>query len=112
VNEALAQMAFSPSSRSEPATRAIKRAVNQASAFHGLNTSALLVEAAWTGKHLSAPRIRHHSKGRAGRAAKRTSQLSVRLREMTPDEASKKNKFTRVFERLAETRAALDPRAY
>lgn len=70
-----------------------------------------MVEAAWTGKHLSSPRIRHHSKGRAGRSHKRTSMLSIRLREMTTEEAIKKNKFRKTLPTL-ESISSLSPRGY
>ena len=67
----------------------------------------LIIERAWTGKHMSSPRLRYHSKGRAGRSHFRTSMLSVRLREMTADEAHAKKNFT---SRRAAT--DLDSRAY
>jgi ribosomal protein L22 len=110
VNEALAQMAFSPRSRASDVRDALIRASREAAAYHGLPKSRLMVEAAWTGKHQSSPRIRHHSKMRAGRSHKRTSQLSVRVREMTDAEAAKKNKFKQLP--TPESIARLSPRGY
>ena len=110
VNEALAQMAFSARSRSSDVRDALIRASREAAAYHGLPKSRLMVEAAWTGKHQSSPRIRHHSKMRAGRSHKRTSQLSVRVREMTDAEAAKKNKFKQMP--TPESIARLSPRGY
>ena len=110
VPEALAQMAFSSRQRSEAVRNALRRAVGSAETYHGLSAPKLMVEAAWTGKHQSSPRIRHHSKMRAGRAHKRTSQLTVRVREMT---AAETDKLVRFKERpTPESRAKLDPRGY
>ena len=110
VNEAMAQMAFSSSNRAEAVSRVLVRASKQAEIFHQLKRAELMVEAAWTGKQSCSRRIRHHSKGRAGLAHKRTSQISVRLRKMTSEEAEKLNKFKRMG--TLESRAALDPRGY
>jgi ribosomal protein L22 len=110
VSEALAQMAFNPSRRAPALTRAITRAVNAARGPTGLAIGAFKVLQAWTGKHTESPRIRYHSKGRAGRGTKRTSKLWVKVKAMTPVEATKLNRWT--VAPSAATMAALDPRAY
>ena len=110
VNEALAQMSFSARARATDVRTALLRASREAEVYHGLPKSKLMVEAAWTGKHQSSPRIRHHSKMRAGRSHKRTSQLTLRVREMTETEAAKKNKFKRLP--TTESIAKLSPRGY
>lgn len=110
VPEALAQMAFSSRQRSEAVRNALRRAVGSAEMYHGLSGSKLMVEAAWTGKHQSSPRIRHHSKMRAGRSHKRTSQLTVRVREMSAEESDKLVRFK--VRPTPESRAKLDPRGY
>jgi ribosomal protein L22 len=110
VPEALAQMAFSPRQRSEAVRDALRRAVGSAETYHGLSAAKLMIEAAWTGKHQSSPRIRHHSKMRAGRAHKRTSQLTVRVREMTPEESDKLVRFK--GRPTPDSIAKLDPRGY
>lgn len=110
VNEALMQMAHSPHKRAAAVKKAITKAVKQAELFHGLSQDALLVESAWTGKHMSSVRIRHHSKGRAGRAAYRLSMVSVKLREMAESEAAKLNKFKTPV--TAASMAKLSPRGY
>ena len=110
VNEALAQMAFSARARANDVRKALLRASREAEVYHGLTKSKLMVEAAWTGKHQSSPRIRHHSKMRAGRSHKRTSQLTLRVREMTAAEAEKKNKFKNLPTK--ESIAKLSPRGY
>jgi large subunit ribosomal protein L22 len=74
---------------------------------HVLLQSQLMVERAWTGKELTSPRIRYHSKGRAGRSHYRTSQLTVLLRQMTPDEQSKLVKF-----QGKRATSMLNPRGY
>jgi ribosomal protein L22 len=109
VNEAVAQLAFSPSLRSVAVRKAIERAAAQASALHVLPRDALMVEAAWTGKHVTAPRQRHASKGRTGRSHYRTSRVSVRLREMGGAEAAVLNKARATS---PAAKAALDRRAY
>jgi ribosomal protein L22 len=113
VNEALAQLAFSSSQRAQHVARAVARACKQVELFHGLPRGDLMVEAAWTGKHTSSPRIRHHSKMRAGRAHKRTSQVTLRVRAMSPAEAAKRNRFPSAgAAEAASARAALSPRGY
>lgn len=91
VSEALAQLAFSASSRASAVSKVIERAIIKADLDHGLKRGDLVVEAAWTGKHVSYPRLRHHAKGRGGKSFKRTSQVSVSLREKV-DEEKKKTK--------------------
>ena len=89
VSEALAQLAFSASSRASAVTKVIERAIIKADLDHGLKRGDLVVEAAWTGKHVSYPRLRHHAKGRGGKSFKRTSQVSVSLREKVDEEKKK-----------------------
>jgi ribosomal protein L22 len=92
VSEALAQLAFSASSRASAVTKVIERAIIKADLDHGLKRGDLVVEAAWTGKHVSYPRLRHHAKGRGGKSFKRTSQVSVSLREKVDEEKKKTTK--------------------
>jgi len=78
---------------------------------HDIPSDLLIVDRAWTCKHLVSGRIRNHNKGRAGRSHYRTSTLNVSVREMTPEEAEKKKRFkSRV--NTPEQIAALHPRAY
>ena len=95
VSEALAQLAFSASSRASAVSKVIERAIIKADLDHGLKRGDLVVEAAWTGKHVSYPRLRHHAKGRGGKSFKRTSQVSVSLREKVDDEKKKTKKVMR-----------------
>ena len=110
VPEAMAQMSFSLRKRAQPVQTALQRACWNADFYHNLPPSALMVDRAWTGKELSAPRIRHHSKGRAGMAHFRTSMLTVKLRAMNPTEADKLLKFP--ASPPAGLDKKLDPRAY
>ncbi len=71
----------------------------------------LIIERSWTGKKLTSPRLRYHSKGRGGRSHYRTSMLDVRVREMTPEEFAKKRRFVRTVN-TPERIARLDPRGY
>ena len=86
-------MAFALPARGNVVRTALQRACWNADFYHNLPPGALMVSRAWTGKELSSPRVRYHSKGRAGLAHKRTSMLTVRLRAMTPAEAEKLVKF-------------------
>ena len=63
VNEALAQMSFSTKVRSSVVRHCLLRAINRADFYHGLTADALKVAEAFTGKGLTAPRIRHHGRG-------------------------------------------------
>lgn len=78
---------------------------------HDVPSDRLIIERAWTGKVMSMPRLRHHSKGRAGFAHKRVSRLDIRVREMTPEEYSAKRRFVRTVN-TPEKIAGLDPRGY
>ena len=109
VNEALAQMSFHVKRRGKAVGMAVERAAWNADFHHDVRREALMVDQAWTGKQLQMPRIRYHSKGRAGRSHYRTSMLTVRLREMTPEERAKRRSFTKP---TPEARAALSPRGY
>jgi ribosomal protein L22 len=104
-------MALSPSRRAPYVSRAINKAVNAARGPSGLPVSAFKIEQAWTGKHTASPRIRHHSKGRAGRAYKRTSKVWVKVRVMSEEESKKMNRF-KGTQPTATSIAALDARAY
>lgn len=112
VNEAMAQMAFSSAERARAMTKALGRATQRAAMYHALPSDRLMVEAAWTGRHTSAPRLRRMNKGRMGRSFKKTSQVFLRVREMSEEEAREKNRWTRESFPTAESRAKLSPRGY
>jgi ribosomal protein L22 len=112
VNEAMAQMAFSSAERARAVTKALRRAAQRAEMYHALPSDRLMVEAAWTGKHTSSPRVRRQNKGRFGRAYKRTSQVFLRVREMSEEEAEAKNRFKPSSFPTAASRAKLSPRGY
>ena len=110
VPEAVAQLAFSASQRAAAVRKVIEKAVKRAELEHGLPRDRLVVEAAWTGKHMRFPRIRHHAKGRGGKSFKRTSMVSVSLREAAPDEARRLSRFSPAAG--AARRQLLDARGY
>jgi large subunit ribosomal protein L22 len=112
VNEAMAQMAFSSAERARAITKALRRATQRAAMYHALPSERLMVEAAWTGRHTSSPRIRYMNKGRAGRSFKKTSQVFLRVREMSEEEAREKNRFKAADFPTAASRARLSPRGY
>jgi len=110
VPEAVAQLAFSASQRAAAVRKVIEKAVKRAELEHGLPRDRLVVEAAWTGKHMRFPRIRHHAKGRGGKSFKRTSMVSVSLREAAPEEARRLSRFGPAAG--AARRELLDVRGY
>ena len=110
MNEALAQMAFSQQKRAKAVGSAVERAAWNADFHHNVRPEELLVDSAWTGKQITQARIRYHSKGRAGRSHLRTSMVTVKLREMTAEERTARQKFP--WRPTSETRARLDPRGY
>jgi len=99
VNDAIAQMAFSPKNRGNVVRHVIERAVANADFYHGWDRDDLVVQEAFVGKNATYPRIRYHSKGRAGQSHLRYSQLTVHLRKKTAEEA----------ERMAKKWATRDP---
>lgn len=105
----MVQLAYSPSIKKDDFKAAIRNAVRHANTYHQLGQDNLLIEQAWTGKHRATPRIRHHSKGRAGIAHKRTSMFSVLLREMTPEETKTMHTYR---PRALQKKNGLDPHCY
>ena len=108
----MAQLSFALPKRAAPVKTAVQRACWNADFYHNLPPAALMVDRAWTGKNIQAPRVRHHSKGRAGMAHYRTSQVTVRVRAMEPAEAEALVKFPAHKAPGPEARARLDPRGY
>lgn len=86
VNDAIAQMAFSPQNRGRVARHVIERAISNADFYHGWSRDELCIEEAFVGKNAQYPRVRYHSRGRAGTAHLRYSQLTVHVRKMTEEE--------------------------
>jgi ribosomal protein L22 len=56
-------MTFSTKVRSSVVRHCLLRAINRADFYHGLTADSLKVAEAFTGKGLTAPRIRHHGRG-------------------------------------------------
>jgi ribosomal protein L22 len=86
-------MAYSDQVRAAAVKRALGRAARNADFYHDLRQGELVVDRAWTAKELTSPRLRYHSKGRTGRSHYRTSQLTVRVRQMTAEESDRLLKF-------------------
>lgn len=110
AHEAIMQLAYSPKKRGKVLKTAVERAVMNADFYNALDATQLTVEKVWTGKQLSSPRVRHHSKGRAGMAHYRTSMVTVQLREA--GEGAAGGRASKFRPPTAASRAALDPRAY
>ena len=109
AHEAITQLAYSARKRGKVLRLAVERAVQNADQYHELAANELTVEKVWTGKHLTSPRVRHHSKGRAGRSHYRTSMVTVQLREAGEGAPGRAPKFKLP---TAASRARLNPRAY
>lgn len=91
--------------------KAVERAARNADFHHDIPSDRLIIDRAWTGKVMSSPRLRHHSKGRAGMSHKRVSRLDITVREMTPEEYASKRRFVRTGN-SPQRIAGLDPRGY
>ena len=63
VNDAIAQMAFSPKNRGGVARHVIERAVANADFYHGWSRDELCIAEAFVGKNAQYPRVRYHSRG-------------------------------------------------
>jgi len=101
-------MAFSPKFRGGMARHVVERAISNADFYHGWERDDLCIEEAFVGKNAQYPRIRYHSRGRAGTAHLRYSQMTVHVRPMTPEERSAKSKNWAEYD---SSRAA-NPRQY
>ena len=81
VDEALAIVKFTPKASSEVIEKLLKSAIANAENNHGMNSSNLYVDQIYANQGPTLKRIRPAAKGSAVRIRKRTSHITVVLKE-------------------------------
>ena len=82
VDEALAIVKFTPKASSEIIEKLLKSAIANAENNHGMNRGNLVVSEIYANQGPTMKRIRAASKGSAARIRKRTSHVTIKLREV------------------------------
>ena len=81
VDEALAIVKFTPKASSEIIEKLLKSAIANAENNHGMNRGNLVVSEIYANQGPTLKRIRPAAKGSASRIRKRTSHITIKLRE-------------------------------
>ena len=81
VDEALAIVKFTPKASSEIIEKLLKSAIANAENNHGMNRGNLIVSEIYANQGPTMKRIRPAAKGSASRIRKRTSHITIKLRE-------------------------------
>ena len=81
VNEALSIVKFTPKASSEIIEKLLKSAIANAENNHNMNTNKLYVAEIFANQGPTLKRIRPAAKGSAVRIRKRTSHITIKLRE-------------------------------
>lgn len=81
VDEALAIVKFTPKASSEIVEKLLKSAIANAENNHGMDRSKLVVSSIYANQGPTLKRIRPAAKGSAVRIRKRTSHITIVLRE-------------------------------
>ena len=82
VDEALAIVKFTPKAGSEALEKLLKSAIANAENNHGMNRGNLVVSEIYANQGPTLKRIRPAAKGSAVRIRKRTSHVTIKLREV------------------------------
>ena len=82
VDEALAIIKFTPKASSELLEKLLKSAIANAENNHGMNRGNLVVSEIYANQGPTLKRIRPAAKGSASRIRKRTSHVTIKLREV------------------------------
>jgi len=82
VDEALAIVKFTPKASSELIEKLLKSAIANAENNHGMNRGNLIVSEIYANQGPTLKRIRPAAKGSAVRIRKRTSHVTIKLREV------------------------------
>ena len=82
VDEALAIVKFTPKASSEIIEKLLKSAIANAENNHGMNRGNLIVSEIYANQGPTMKRIRPAAKGSAVRIRKRTSHVTIKLREV------------------------------
>ena len=81
VDEALAIVKFTPKASSEVLEKLLNSAIANAENNHGMNRGNLIVSEIYANQGPTLKRIRPAAKGSAVRIRKRTSHITIKLRE-------------------------------
>ena len=82
VDEALAIIKFTPKAASEILEKLLKSAIANAENNHGMNRGNLIVSEIYANQGPTLKRIRPAAKGSAVRIRKRTSHITIKLKEI------------------------------
>ena len=82
VDEALAIVKFTPKASSEMIEKLLKSAIANAENNHGMNRGNLVVSEIYANQGPTLKRIRPAAKGSAVRIRKRTSHITIKVREV------------------------------
>jgi large subunit ribosomal protein L22 len=82
ADEALAIVKFTPKASSEILEKLLKSAIANAENNHGMNRGNLVVSEIYANQGPTMKRIRPAAKGSAVRIRKRTSHITIKLREL------------------------------
>ena len=82
VDEALAIVKFTPKASSDIIEKLLKSAIANAENNHGMNSANLYVDQIYANQGPTLKRIRPAAKGSAVRIRKRTSHITIKLREV------------------------------
>ncbi len=82
ADEALAIVKFTPKASSEILEKLLKSAIANAENNHGMNRGNLVVSEIYANQGPTMKRIRPAAKGSAVRIRKRTSHITIKLREV------------------------------
>ncbi len=82
VDEALAIVKFTPKASSELIEKLLKSAIANAENNHGMNRGNLVVSEIYANQGPTLKRIRPAAKGSAVRIRKRTSHITIKVREV------------------------------
>ncbi len=82
ADEALAIVKFTPKASSEILEKLLKSAIANAENNHGMNRGNLVVSEIYANQGPTLKRIRPAAKGSAVRIRKRTSHITIKLREI------------------------------
>ena len=82
VDEALAIVKFTPKASSEVLEKLLNSAIANAENNHGMNRGNLVVSEIYANQGPTMKRIRPAAKGSASRIRKRTSHITIKLRDV------------------------------
>ena len=82
VNEAKGILMYTPKAASEPVLKLLNSAIANAENNHGMNRGGLVVSEIYANQGPTMKRIRAAAKGSAVRIRKRTSHITIKVREV------------------------------